>query len=299
MKKKIWYYFFLPVPLLWVMFGHICYSSFNYKMQGPGGGGEGILLILIMLFSFGFCLIWTSIAFFARPKPIVATFISKEFFVFYGIVCLLYCFLIFRKEINQYYEYVLMQVNNLDGENDPALDGLEPQLKKMITLDKLINSDGKEGTVLNVRESSKTIDRQERSGTVRDQISEIPNSTDQNHKFLNEKDKIINTEHKHIEIKKGDLNSQHLDLTILTDARLVPYFRNGKVVGSRLFAIKKDGIFSKMALANGDIVEQANDLQFQHERSFNDFFELLIKKGESSLTIERANKLIIFHYKLK
>ena len=44
------------------------------------------------------------------------------------------------------------------------------------------------------------------------------------------------------------------------DARVVPKFENGRVVGMKLFSIKPDSLYAQVGLQNGDIVTRVNGI---------------------------------------
>jgi general secretion pathway protein C len=48
---------------------------------------------------------------------------------------------------------------------------------------------------------------------------------------------------------------------LLTDARLLPHFRDGKQEGFRMFEVKRGGIYESLGLKNGDILLRVNDLE--------------------------------------
>ncbi len=47
--------------------------------------------------------------------------------------------------------------------------------------------------------------------------------------------------------------------TLVTQVRAIPFMRDGKSQGFRVFAIKPGSIFEKMGLHNGDVVQRVND----------------------------------------
>ena len=58
------------------------------------------------------------------------------------------------------------------------------------------------------------------------------------------------------EVDKEDFEEITNNLgSILTQARVVPYFRNGKIVGYKIFSIRPNGVFAKIGLKNGDIIK--------------------------------------------
>lgn len=141
MKQKIWYYFALPVPLLWFWTLDLCHSALNFKMIGPGGGGEGYFLIGLIMVSLSFSFFWTLFVFLSRPEKINFKIIRREILFFYGIATSLVVASYYKEEILQVIDNVNAGIDAIKnpGKSDPSVDGLDPKLKKMIVIDRLIN----------------------------------------------------------------------------------------------------------------------------------------------------------------
>lgn len=62
-------------------------------------------------------------------------------------------------------------------------------------------------------------------------------------------------------VPETDLNEALSNLPVLlSQARAVPYFKNGQSVGMRLFAIRRDSLYEKLGLKNGDILKAVDGL---------------------------------------
>ena len=60
-------------------------------------------------------------------------------------------------------------------------------------------------------------------------------------------------------VPEAELNDALANLPrLLSQARAVPYFRNGKSIGMRLFAIRRGSLYEKLGLKNGDIITNIN-----------------------------------------
>lgn len=70
---------------------------------------------------------------------------------------------------------------------------------------------------------------------------------------------------------------------LLTQARAVPYFKDGQAIGLRLFAVKSGSLFEKIGLKNGDILKNINGNSLGDLSQALKLFERL--KAERSLTL--------------
>lgn len=67
-------------------------------------------------------------------------------------------------------------------------------------------------------------------------------------------------------------------------ARIFPHVRNGKTVGFRLEAIRKDSVYFKLGLRNGDVIKSINKVDISSPDKALDLFMKL--KGVKKFTIE-------------
>lgn len=74
---------------------------------------------------------------------------------------------------------------------------------------------------------------------------------------------------------------------LLSQARAVPYFRNGKSIGMRLFAIRKGSLYEKLGLKNGDILKSVNDTSLSDPAQALKIFEQLKEEKSIGLKLER------------
>ncbi len=86
---------------------------------------------------------------------------------------------------------------------------------------------------------------------------------------------------------------------LLTKARIIPNFKDGKPDGFRIFAIAKDSLFSKIGLQNGDILSRINNVDVKNPQNFMKVLEQL--KDESSINIDlvRSNQKQTFSYDIR
>lgn len=71
---------------------------------------------------------------------------------------------------------------------------------------------------------------------------------------------------------------------ILTQARALPYMENGKTVGFRVSEIVSGGIFEKMGLQNGDVIQKINSQDVDDPAKFFQMYQGL--KDEKSVAID-------------
>jgi general secretion pathway protein C len=86
---------------------------------------------------------------------------------------------------------------------------------------------------------------------------------------------------------------------LLTKARIIPNFNNGKPDGFRIFAISKGSLYAKIGLQNGDILRSVNGIEVKDPKNFLKVFEQL--KDESQITVDlvRRNQNETFNYEIR
>lgn len=87
--------------------------------------------------------------------------------------------------------------------------------------------------------------------------------------------------------------------TLLTKARVIPSFTNGKPDGFKIFAIVPDSLYAKIGLVNGDIIQRINGIEMRDPQNFMRVFQQL--KDEPSITIDlvRNNRKETFGYEIR
>ena len=74
---------------------------------------------------------------------------------------------------------------------------------------------------------------------------------------------------------------------LLTQARAVPYFKEGRAVGLRLFAIKTGSLFEKIGLQNGDILKSVNGSSLADLSQAMQLFQKLKEEKSIAVVMER------------
>ncbi len=107
-----------------------------------------------------------------------------------------------------------------------------------------------------------------------------------------------------------DANTQYLDKgevdkalsnlpLVMTQARAIPYWQEGKAVGLRLFAIKQGSIFEKIGLKNGDIIKDINGKQLGDFSKAMEIFEELKNETSLRINLERNKQQSVLQYKIR
>lgn len=86
---------------------------------------------------------------------------------------------------------------------------------------------------------------------------------------------------------------------LLSQARAVPYFRNGQSIGMRLFAIRSGSLYEKLGLKNGDILLSVNDNSLSDPAQALKIFEQLKSERTIGVKVERNSQLTDLHYSIR
>jgi general secretion pathway protein C len=86
---------------------------------------------------------------------------------------------------------------------------------------------------------------------------------------------------------------------LLTQARAVPYFKDGRSIGLRLFAIKSESLYEKIGLKNGDILKSINGNSLADITQALKLFEQLKQERSINLVLERDKQDREFKYTIR
>lgn len=86
---------------------------------------------------------------------------------------------------------------------------------------------------------------------------------------------------------------------LLTQARAVPYFKDGKAVGLRLFAIRTGSLFEKIGLQNGDVLKSVNGNSLADLSQAMQLFQKLKEERSIELSLERNMAEKQFKYQIR
>jgi type II secretion system protein C len=101
-----------------------------------------------------------------------------------------------------------------------------------------------------------------------------------------------------IEEAELDKGLENLPL-LLTQARAVPYFKDGRSIGLRLFAIKTGSLYEKVGLKNGDILKTINGNNLGDISQALKLFEQLKQERSITLILERDRQDKEFKYTIR
>ncbi len=101
-----------------------------------------------------------------------------------------------------------------------------------------------------------------------------------------------------IEEAELDKGLENLPL-LLTQARAVPYFKEGRSVGLRLFAIKSGSLYEKIGLKNGDILRSINGNSLGDISQAMKLFDQLKQERSINLVLEREKQEREFKYSIR
>lgn len=96
---------------------------------------------------------------------------------------------------------------------------------------------------------------------------------------------VSDTEY-HVQEQELDKALENLPL-LLTQARAVPYFKDGKSIGLRLFAVKPGSLFERIGLRNGDILKGINGNPLGDLTQAVKLFETLKQEKSINIAMER------------
>lgn len=103
-----------------------------------------------------------------------------------------------------------------------------------------------------------------------------------------------------IVVNEQELNEALANLPLLlTQARAVPYFKDGKAVGLRLFAIKGGSLYEKVGLQNGDILKSINGSSLSDITQAMKLFETLKAERSIEVVLERNREEKGMRYQIK
>jgi general secretion pathway protein C len=135
----------------------------------------------------------------------------------------------------------------------------------------------------------------DRSGTI--EILKLDDTETQGVQFKDGVATVGNDEFL-VDEKELDKALENLPL-LLTQARAVPYFEQGKAVGIRLFAIKTTSLFEKIGLQNGDVLRTINGNSLADLSEAMKLFERLKQERSISVTLTRNGAQKEFKYQIQ
>ncbi|HLF86126.1 MAG TPA: type II secretion system protein GspC [Nitrospiria bacterium] len=86
---------------------------------------------------------------------------------------------------------------------------------------------------------------------------------------------------------------------LLTQARLVPNFSQGKADGFRVVSITPDSFYAKIGIKNGDVLQRINGMELREPDSFFKVFQQLKDESDITLDLIRNNKKETLDYEIQ
>jgi len=86
---------------------------------------------------------------------------------------------------------------------------------------------------------------------------------------------------------------------LLTKARIIPNFSQGKADGFRIVSIVPNSIYEKIGLKNGDILQRINGIEIKDPTSFLKIFQQIKDETHISLNLVRNNQKNAFEYDIR
>lgn len=109
----------------------------------------------------------------------------------------------------------------------------------------------------------------------------------------------LNNEQTEFQVDSNELDDALANLPrLLSQARAVPYFRNGQSIGVRLFAIRAGSLYEKIGLKNGDILTAVNDNSLSDPTQALKLFEQLKSERSIQVAVERNGSIINLRYSI-
>lgn len=87
--------------------------------------------------------------------------------------------------------------------------------------------------------------------------------------------------------------------TIMTQARIVPHFIEGKIAGYKIFAIKPDSIYTDLGMQNGDVLQKVNGVDIESPEKALQILSQLKTETDFQIDVVRGGKPMTFSYRLR
>ena len=87
--------------------------------------------------------------------------------------------------------------------------------------------------------------------------------------------------------------------SLAKDARVVPHYQNGQVVGFKVFRIKAGSVYSKLGLKNGDILERVNGEELNSPEKALALYQTLRNEKGFQLDLRRRNQPLTLSYEVR
>jgi general secretion pathway protein C len=82
---------------------------------------------------------------------------------------------------------------------------------------------------------------------------------------------------------------------LLSSARIVPFYDNGKMLGMKVDAIKPDSLYQKLGLMNGDVITEVNGIVIDRLEATSAIFDEFGTADKISVTASRGDQTVKFN----
>jgi len=86
---------------------------------------------------------------------------------------------------------------------------------------------------------------------------------------------------------------------VMTQARVVPHFENGKAAGWKIFAIKPDSIYQELNLQNGDIIQRINGTEIDSPAKALEMYQQLAQQTRVTIDLVRRGSKQTLDYEIR
>lgn len=86
---------------------------------------------------------------------------------------------------------------------------------------------------------------------------------------------------------------------VMTQARVVPHFDNGKAAGWKIFAIKPNSIYQELNLQNGDIIQRINGVEVDSPAKALEMYQQLASESHVTIDVVRNGAKQTFDYDIR
>ena len=87
--------------------------------------------------------------------------------------------------------------------------------------------------------------------------------------------------------------------TIMTQARIVPHFIEGKIAGYKIFAIKPDSLYTDLGMQNGDVLQKVNGVEIESPEKALQILSQLKTETDFQIDVVRNGKPMTLSYRLR
>jgi general secretion pathway protein C len=124
----------------------------------------------------------------------------------------------------------------------------------------------------------------------------FPSRTQKGGRIRGSDDRAVST----ITVKRADLRRSLRNINkLLSEVRVRPHFVNGRENGLQITRIRRDSIFSRLGLENGDIIQKVNNRPIRSADDVMILYNRLKSGSRVSVALSRGKKLKTIRYRFR